>query len=76
MRLRSGVAVAVLQAHSCTFDSTLSWEPPYSSSAALKSKNKTKQKTTKQITCLIIPTSLPCLVLMLALSLETAFFAL
>ena len=44
MHLGSGIAVAVVQAGSYTCDSTLAWELPYASSAALK---KTKQNKTK-----------------------------
>ena len=37
MWLGSGIAVAVTQAGSC---SSLAWEPPYATGAALKSKKK------------------------------------
>ena len=38
--LRSGTAVVVVQAGSCSSNSTLAWEPPYAEGAALKSKQK------------------------------------
>ena len=43
-RLGSHIAVAVVQTGSRGFDSTLVWELPYASGAALKSKKKKKKK--------------------------------
>ena len=43
-RLGSGVAVAVVQAGSCSSDSTPAWEPLYATSMALKSKKQKKKK--------------------------------
>ena len=43
-RLGSGVAVAVVQAGSCSSDSTSAWELPYAAGVALKSKKKKKKK--------------------------------
>ena len=43
-RLRSGIAVAMVWASSCGYDSTLAWKLPYPASAALKRKDKNKNK--------------------------------
>ena len=40
MLLGSHIAVAVVQASSCSSDSTLAWELPYATGAALKEKKK------------------------------------
>ena len=43
-RLRSGVAVAVVQAGSCSLDSTSAWEPPCAAGMALKRQKKKIRK--------------------------------
>ena len=42
MQLRSGVAVAVVWAGSCSSNSPLAWELPYAIAVALKSKRQQK----------------------------------
>ena len=44
MQLRSGVAVAVVQAGSCSSIQPLAWEPPYAVGTALKSKKRKEKK--------------------------------
>ena len=52
-RLRSGVAVALVQAGSNSSDQTPAWEPPYIVGVALKGqKTKTKTKTKTKYNCL------------------------
>ena len=40
MQLRSGMAVAVVQASSCSSDSPPAWEISYAAGAAVERKNK------------------------------------
>ena len=47
-QLGSGVALAVVQAGSCSSDQTPGLEPPYAVSAALKKDKKTKKKKKKK----------------------------
>ena len=47
MRLRPDVAVAVYRPAAASLILTLSWEPPYASSAALKRQKKKKKKNRK-----------------------------
>ena len=44
MRHRSGVAVAVVEASSCSSNQPLAWEPPYIAGEALKSQTQRQNK--------------------------------
>ena len=47
MQFRSGIAVAVAYAGSCSSNLTPSWERPYATGAAIKRKEKIKKATRK-----------------------------
>ena len=48
MWLGSQVAVAVVEARDYSFNTTPTWEPPYTSGAAIKSKKKRRRKFLKK----------------------------
>ena len=48
MQLGSCVAVAVVQAGSCSSNSTLAWEPPYAMGVTLKRQRQKKIKEKKK----------------------------
>ena len=47
--LRSGIAVAVVEAGSCSLIGPLAWEPPYAAGVALKWKEKKKKMNAQSV---------------------------